>query len=163
MGLREAISKHQSVTGAIAVVVILAALIVIVVQARDSGTELGESYFTDDDGKTFYAATATDDLTYGKDGNPLVRAHVFECGGTRVVGYLSRFPPEAVKIAQEAKADKAAGRQLNVATVSSIARMGMELKRPGEKAWVKESDARRAIEIRNFKCPDGSTPAEVFP
>jgi hypothetical protein len=164
VGLRETISRNQTAVVAITCIVIVGAVIAIIVHARDFGpASVGDSYFTDDDGTTFYAATSTDDLTYGKDGQPLVRAHVFECGGKRVVGYLSRFPPESVKIAQEAKADKAAGRPLNVAKVTSIARAGIEIKRPGEKTWVKDSDAVRASQIRKFKCPDGSTPTEVFP
>jgi hypothetical protein len=41
---------------------------------------------------------------------------------------------------------------------------GLEVKRPGAgNKWIPQGDVARATEIRVFRCPDGSTPEEVFP
>ena len=101
---------------------------------------------------------------FDKDGKPAVRAHVFECGGKRVVGYLSRFTAEAQKALEEAKSYAGTGKAPpNARQLASIGTTGIEVKRPGDAKWIAQGDATRATRIRVFRCPDGSTPSEVYP
>ena len=90
---------------------------------------------------------------------------MFECGGKRVVGFLERHTPEALKAFEIAKAARGTGKPPpNVHELASIGMTGIEVKRPGAgNQWIAQGDVTRATEIRVFRCPDGSTPEEVFP
>jgi hypothetical protein len=158
--------NRQGVSIAIASLAIIGAGIAIFVQARDGGPRgPGDRYFSVDDGETFFADDGRKLAPFDKDGKPAYRAHVFECGGKRVVGFLSRHTPEALKAFEIAKAARGTGKPPpNVHELASIGMTGIEVKRRGPaNQWVRQGDAARATEIRAFRCPDGSTPEEVFP
>ena len=162
--MREFIKSRPSIAGALAVVMIVGAAVAIFVQARDPSGGPGQAYFTTDDGKTFFTDKGTKLPPFDKDGKPAVRAHVFECGGKRVVGYLSRYTPEAFQALEQAKAARGTGKPPpNAAALAAIGTYGLEVKRPGEAVWVSQADNRRATFVRVFRCPDGSTPSEVDP
>ena len=165
MGVRESIKQRQSLAVAAAVLMIVGAGIAIFVQARDSGGPgEGKAYFTTDEGKTFFADRNTKLPPFDKDGKPAYRAHVFRCGGNRVVGYLSRYRPEAIAALEEAAAARGTGKPpRNPAALAAVGTYGLELKRPGDAAWVNQADTARATAVRFFRCPDGSTPTEVDP
>ena len=164
MGVRDLIRGRQSVVAAASVVVIIAAAVAIFVQARDTGADSGNAYFTTDDGKTYFTDKTTKLPPFDKGGKPAYRAHVFECGGKRVVGYLSRYRPEAIAALEEAVASRGSGKPpRNPAALAAVGTYGLEVKRPGDPVWVSQADARRATAVRVFRCPDGSTPSEVDP
>lgn len=166
MGIRETFQKKQSLTVAIASIVIVGAGIAIVLQARSfNSASAGDAYFSTDDGATFFVADGRKIPPYDSGGKQAVRAHVFECGGKRVVGYLSRYTPEAVAAMEEAKKYKGTGKPPpNVKALASIGTTGLELKKPGaNNPWVRQSDVAKATQIRVYRCPDGSTPYEVSP
>jgi hypothetical protein len=165
VGLRELIKGNQYVAGAFGVLMIVGSAVAIFIQARDDGsTSSGEVYFSNDDGKSFFPAPSTKLPPFERDGKPAYRAHVFECGGKRVVGYLSRYTPEALKALEEAKAARGTGKPpANVQQLATIGTTGTEVKRPGDATWVRQADAVRATRIRTFRCSDGSTPTEVDP
>lgn len=143
---------------------IAGAAVAIYLQARGPDSGPGRVYFSNDDGKTTFVDEATKLAPFDKDGKPAYRAHVFECGGKRVVGYLSRYTPEAHQVLAEAKAARAAGRPPpNVIALSAVGTYGMQVKRPGAPTWVSQADPRAATMVRAFRCPDGTTPQEVEP
>jgi hypothetical protein len=165
MGVREVLDKRKNVVTVIAILAIVVAGYVIFTQARQTlGTgDAGDAFFTVDDGKTFFAGDANLSPPFEKDGKQAVRAHVFECGGQRVVGYLSRYTERAQKALAEAKAAKAEGKApTNIGELSAVGMTGTEVKKPGETAWVTVSDPR-AQQIRTFRCPDGAAPTELQP
>ena len=165
MGVRGLFKQRQSAVAALAVLMIVGAGVALYLQMRDDGSSgSGGVYFSNDDGKTFFADSATKVPPFEKDGKPAVRAHVFECGGKRVVGYLSRYTPEAIQALKDARAARDAGKPPpNVAALASIGTTGLQVKRPREAQWVSQADAKRATAVRVFRCPDGSTPQEVDP
>ena len=166
MGIRETLEKKQSLSIGVAILVIVGAGVAIVLQARDFGSgNAGDAYFTTDDGQTFFVDDGRKIPPFDEGGKPAVKAHVFECGGKRVVGYLSRYTPEAIAAMQEAKKYKGTGKPPpNVKALASIGTTGLEVKKPGPgNPWVRQSDSARATKIRVFRCPDGSTPNEVGP
>jgi hypothetical protein len=148
-----------------AIIMIVGAGVAIFWQLRDDGSDGGsKTYFTTDDGQTLFVDRNTRLPPFDKDGKPAYRAHVFECGGKRVVGFLSRYTEQAKQALEEAKSYKGTGKAPpNVRQLASIGTTGLEVKRPGDAQWVSQADAARASRIRTFRCPDGSTPQEVYP
>jgi hypothetical protein len=143
---------------------IVVAGVAIFFQLRGESTIGSGTYFTTDDGKTLFVDKSTRLPPFERDGKEAVRAHVFECGGKRVVGYLSRYTASAKKALDEASSYAGTGKAPpNVDQLANIGRTGLEVKRPGDSQWVSQANARRATQIRVFKCPDGTTPPEVYP
>ena len=165
MGVRETLQKKQWISGVIAGVVIVGAIVAIIIQARSYGsTAEGDAYFTDDDGATFFTDDGKKQAPFDRNGKQAVRAHVFECGGKRVVGFMSGYTPEALKLVAEAQKYKGTGKPPpNAHPLASGAPMGLMAERPGDAAWVPQADAGRGTMVRVFRCPDGSTPQEVEP
>ena len=166
MGIRETIEKKRPLVVAIAIVIIVGAVVAIFVQARNfSSFHAGDAYFTIDDGQTFFVDTGAKLAPFEKDGKMAVRAHVFQCGGKLVVGYLSRYTPETLKAIEDAKEARKQGKPPpNVHLLASMGTTGLEVKVPGaNNPWVKQADIKSATKIRVFRCPDGATPAEVNP
>ena len=165
MDVRGFIRQRPSVAAAVAGVMIVGAAVAIYVQARDLGPPgPGKAFFTTDDGRTFFVDSVRRLAPFDRDGKKAYRAHVFECGGKRIVGFMSGYTPEALKLVEEAQRAKAEGRPPpNPHQLASVATMGLMVKRPGDLAWVPQADAARATMIRVFRCPDGSTPQELEP
>ena len=166
MGIREVIKGKQGAVVALAIVMIVGAGVAIFLQWRRGGPSSGGSatYFTTDEGQNLFVDTNAKLPPFERDGRQAVRAHVFECGGKRVVGYLSRYTEEAKAALAEAKSYQGTGKPPpNARALASIGTTGLEIKRPGDPQWVKQGDVARATRIRTFRCPDGSTPAEVYP
>ena len=164
MGVRESLKRRQSLAVAVAILMIVGAGIAIYVQARDPAPGAGKAFFSNDDGRTYFTDGITRLPPFDKDGKPAYRAHVFQCGGKRVVGYLSRYRPEALAALEEAAAAKGTGKPpRNAAALASVGTYGMEVKRPGDPVWINQADTTRATAVRVFRCPDGATPIEVDP
>lgn len=165
MSIRDSIKKRPSLAAVLAGVMIVGAGIAIYVQARDLGASgAGKAFFSTDDGKTYFVDDARRLPPFDKNGKPAYRAHVFECGGTRVVGYLSGYTPEALKAVEEAKKYNGTGKPPpNMHQIASLGTTGTMVKRPGEAMWISQADIGRATMVRVFRCPDGNTPVEVEP
>ena len=165
MGARIIVQQRKSLAVVLATVMIVGAAIAIYVQARDFGPGgPGKAFFTTDDGKTLFVDSIMKLPPFDKDGKQAVRAHVFECNGERVVGYLSCYRPEALQALAEAKAAKAAGKPPpNPQALAAVGTMGLLVKKPGNFPWVSQADAATATAVRVFRCPDGSTPEELEP
>ena len=98
-----------------------------------------QAYYTTDDGKTWFAADASNKAPFQHDGKQALRAHVFQCADKPpFVGYLSKY--------------------------SSIAGEDM-VKKAGETRWFPHSTPN-AAGIMTIKCGEGADakPAtEIFP
>ena len=165
MGFRETLEKKKPIAIGLASLVIVASAIAIFVQAGGMGPEgQGDAYFTVDDGKTFFEEDGEKRTPFDYKGQQAVRAHVFECGGKRIVGYMSRYSQDAIKTLDEASEARKAGKAPpNIGKLSQVAVTGMEYKKPGTDKWVSAADTAAVNVIRIFRCPDGSGPAEQFP
>jgi hypothetical protein len=165
VGIRETLEKKKSLSMVAAVVVLVGSLIAIFVQARGSGPSIGGSiYVTEDDGKTFTPASPKQLIGLGKNGQPMAEAHVFMCGGKQVVGYMTRYTPDSVKLLMEVQADRdVAQKPGNAAKLAQIPFRGMEIKKPGQADWVSQGDTVRVARIRPYVCPDGTRPPEILP
>jgi hypothetical protein len=155
MGVREWMDKHRTVTmvaGAVFVLLAIGAIALqVMAQRKTFPAAPPDSYFSVDDGKTFFAASDGNIAPFDYQGQQAVRAYVFECDGTRFVGYLERYLPDV--------------RQAILGGKKTIAgdRFGREVKRPGESKWTKSGGPDEA-KICDVKCPKGSgTPVAIEP
>ncbi len=112
------------------------------------------TYFTTDDGKTWFEDSVENVAPYKKDGKDAVAAHVYTCndGKVKFVGYLERMSPEAKVEIDRYKAMKS---MPDTPTAQRLFEGGVEVKKPGEAGWKKKSSY--GFEGPPVKCPDGST------
>ena len=174
MSLREAINRNQKLVAALGVVVVLALVGYIVYyslfQFGNRPPGIGEAYYTTDNGATTFAAAANLNPPFDHDGQPAVRAYLFECGGKPFVGYLERYTPEAIKafndLTEALKTAKpGGGPPPEVGRAQAMERAGLQIKRPQDKEWISTSGPK-AQELRSsIKCPDGGSerPTPVKP
>lgn len=154
MGIRETLNKNQPLVIGIISVVIVGAIVSIIWQARSANSSHANVYYTVDDGQTLFADSNMKIAPFDKDGKKAVRAHVFLCGGKRVVGYLSRYSEDALKTLEDVKIARAEKRPpKNIGALMSLSSTGIEVKKPGDVKWVSGSDTARVAAIRAFKCP----------
>ena len=157
MGLRQRLNQNGGlVTGVITAVVLLAtvfAVVQVMASRRKIQAKLPDSFYTTDDGKTFFKANSENVPPFDYNGKQAVTAYVFECNGKRFVGYLERYTPEARKAMLENKATP----QTQI--------YGRELKKPGDATWVKSGDGEAIAKVLDVHPPDGisGSPEQVEP
>src|SRR5450432_2046533 len=98
MSIRQKIFQNPRVGMAVAGVAVVIGIISISLQMRNRSVPgtVTESFFTVDDGKTWFTDSAANIPPYDKDGKQAVRAFVYRCAnGTQFVNHLERFKPEA--------------------------------------------------------------------
>jgi len=166
--VREYFNTHplMSIGAAIAVPVMVLSLLWYGESRRNAVTRsLTEAWYTDDDGKTWYADEKSLEPPIDHDGKTAVRAFVFTCdeGKHEFVAFLERYTPEAKQALDQARERMVSEKQpppINL--FESITRMGMEVKKPGDSEWVNVSNPK-AVAIRKLDCPEGGAPQEVTP
>jgi hypothetical protein len=152
MGIRDWINNHPKTAGSVAGVIVVVMIITIVVQVlanrRRFPSDFPQVYFTADDGKSWFAASASNIPPWDYQGQPAVAAYVFQCNGKRFVGYMERF---STKYHDAVVAH---------GFTAEAMRYGRELKRPGSN-WVPSGDLRIEANIEDVKCPDGNATPEI--
>ena len=122
------------------------------------------AWYSDDDGHSrFSADMRTLRPPFDHNGKTANRAYVFTSDGgkTTYVAYLERYTPRAIKMLDWAKQMAESGPP--AAGVSeSIAKSGLEIKKPGDSTWINIADPRAAA-IRKVRAPDGSPAQPVLP
>lgn len=159
MGIRETLNKNPGITTGATAGIIVLALIFILWQTGIFGDSTGiqtEAYYTIDDGTTYFADDVNKIPPFEKDGKQAVRAYVYECPGSDpFVAYLERYTPQAKK-AMEAAASQTDPNS-NPMLMEDVQMTGLEVKKPGDKAWVRQANAPAAAKVMELKCPDGTT------
>jgi len=149
IGVREWLNQHPSVAiggGGVIVALAIGFIVVQVMAGRHKYPEgPPDSYFTDDDGKTFFAASSTNIPPFDHNGQQAVSAYVFQCDGQKFVGYMERFTPQFHDFVV------AHGR------TPEANRFGRELKRPGDAKWLQSGDLEKEGELEDIHCPNGGT------
>ena len=97
MGLREWMEQHRSATMVIVGLLVVIAVGAIVAQVmanrKTYPTGMPDSYFTVDDGKSFFIDSSANIPPFDYKGQQAVHAYVFECNGKRFVGYMEALSP----------------------------------------------------------------------
>lgn len=126
-------------------------------QATSSGPRLGPATLTFasiDDGKTYFETPAENLSPFPHQGKAAFEAVVFTCddGKSSFVGYLRRYS-DAVKTSIRASRDNpdTVGRR---GAVNWAFSEGVEIKRPGDKTWIKANDISRSRAVMAVRCPN---------
>lgn len=155
MSGREFLNEHRKLTiGVIAAVLLLAVIFLLLRQRAElESTALGSTYFSDDDGKTWFTAPADSLPPFDHSGKPAVRAYLFTTDGgkTRFVGYLERFSEGARKALQNSRQGTLV--PLNELTAAAN---DVEVKTPGDSLWIKRTDPA-AKKVMSVTAPPGSS------
>ena len=157
MGVREKLAANPRAAMGIAAAIVVIGLAVIIFpwQAGDSGrAEPRKMFLTVDDGKTFFVAAAEPLPPFQHEGKTAYRAYVFTCDGgkTTWVGYVERYSEQAKALMKEMRKNQAErGGRPNVSTALLE---GIEVSRPGENQWVRQSDAALAHKVTTVHCPN---------
>jgi len=149
IGAREWLNQHPKTAmgGGCVIAVMAVGFIVVQVMAGRHKYPAGppESYFTVDDGKTFFAASSDNIPPFDYNGQQAVSAYVFQCGGQKFVGYMERFTPKfhdfVVAHGRTPEANK----------------YGRELKRPGDAKWLQSGDLQKEGTLEDVHCPNGGS------
>ena len=163
MNFRETIIKKPAFGLIAAGGVLVVGIVIIFVQVGGHGAPPArdEAFFTIDDGKTWFADSATNIPPFEKNGQQAVRAYVYRTSdGKQFVNHLERFKPEAKQALQSPpKTDHNHKVSANLADVQSAYTAGREVKRPGDATWTSAANFRDAAQVTAIKCPQGATDA----
>lgn len=169
MGIRQTLNENPVITAGATGAIIVIALIFILFQlfghSHSGGARIsGKSFYSDDDGKTWFIDDASKLPPIDHDGKVAYRAAVFKCAdGTEFVGRLEKFSDEA-----KAQMEEQIKKNPNAAPVLQYtASMGaLEVKLPGAPNWMKliGSSPDDLHKVMQPACPkDGSTATQVRP
>lgn len=162
MGVREILNRNKPLTLAAAALIVGGAIAYAIFSGGNANPPgMLYVFFTTDDGKTWFKDSASNVPPFKtSDGKEAVRAHVYQCaGGSEFVGYMERNSPEVMA---EVKRYKDTNTMPDTPTAMRLAETGVQLKKPGETAWV--TRVQLGQDIPAVKCPDGSgTPMPVVP
>jgi hypothetical protein len=166
MGIREELNKRPQAATIAAVVLLVVGIGAMAFQLSGArGVSGEEAFYTVDDGANWFADDANKLPPFQHDGKEAVRAYVFECNGKQFVNHLERYTPERRKLAEATAQAKKAGQPLPPppAVARQAANWGLEVKKPGDKAWVAGSDLAKSSQIMRARCPDGKEALPVAP
>jgi hypothetical protein len=158
VGIRETLNKNPSITTGVTIGIIVIAIAAIVWQMMSGRPNINniQSFYTVDDGATWFADKAIKNPPFDHDGQQAVRCYVFKCGdkGKEFVGYMERFTSDALKKMEDAKAHPDNSDPM---LMEDLYTTGMEVKRPGNGKWVLRTNPEADRIQSEVKCPDGST------
>lgn len=112
-------------------------------------------FFSDDDGKTWFADSGAKVPPFDHDGKPACRARVYRCGaGAPFLNHLESFPPE-IKTSIEAGAGTPPNEQQTLMLERANAAYALA-KKPGDKKWLNAHAGPAYGKVVTPSCPDGS-------
>jgi hypothetical protein len=158
MGIAEGLQRNKGLTIFLSLTVIVVAVASIFWNTRPDAPPpkafAGQSFYTVDDGKTFFPDSSNKVPPFDEGGQTAVRAYVYTCdeGKTRFVGYLERFTPEGKKQMEEMMSQKQGAA---IPLLTNTALSAAEVKKPGATEWVPKGDIEKAAPIFDVKCPHG--------
>jgi hypothetical protein len=168
VGVRQWLNQNSkfaigAVVGAVIVTVASAAAVIWWSGNRpDGAAHANLAFFSVDDGKTWFPEDLKQLPPFDKDGKQALRAYVFRCGdgGKPFVACLARYAPQTRK--QLAALHARDGRPVDPLILRQLELDGLEVKAPGQSAWLRRSNPR-AEELIMPTCPDGSAAQPVMP
>jgi hypothetical protein len=168
LGVRETLNRNKSLTVAVTGAAIFLGVGLFLWNLNSSASDrlgTGNDFITTDDGKTFSLDSSQELPPFTVNGKTAYRAYVYTCDGgkTKWVGYIQRYTPEGKKLALKMREQQRTAKgppQLNPTLLENI-----EIKRPGDAQWVRQSDLTQASRIADVKCPHNAaeTPELLIP
>ena len=147
MGLRETLNQNPAITTGATIGLIVVILAVIIWQSVGGGgpgtpSSTPKAFYSIDDGKSWFADDASKIPPFDKGGKQAVKAMVFSCNGKQFVAWLQRYTPEAKQKIETAM--KSGGGKPDFGRIDTVQMTGVEVKAPGGKDWVKQTDPAAA-------------------
>jgi hypothetical protein len=169
MDIRKAI-QGKPIAG-VAVGVVLLALASIIVARQfwpEKKADLSQTYFTDDDGATWFTDSEYLVPPVDHGGKPAVFAQIYSYanGSKTFCAYMTRYTPEAKKqlegaISAAVKNGKPPA-SVELFQDRRFLETAIEVKKPGaDNKWIPRSDPA-AINVMSIQSPDGSAVDQVF-
>ncbi len=139
MGIRQTINQSPKLTGVIAGVIALLALFLIAWNLFGHGnaqnTYRGKTFFSDDDGGTWFIDDASRLPPFDHNGKTAYRAVLYRCGsGKPFVAYLGKYSDAQLARMDEMKKEIAA-RDPGEDPERLVANLPMDVKKPGDSKW----------------------------
>ena len=169
MGIRDRLGGGNSVVGVGTAAALLVAAGIVFFwyyesQAGNRPPNPNVSFFSDDDGQTFFRDSAYKFPPMDHDGKTAYVALVFDDGQKKFVGYLVRYTPEARKQIQDAYDNPNPGESAGMAALRvihspDVRYRGTEMKRVGDQKWVPAAQ----VGIPSVNCADGTPALMVRP
>jgi hypothetical protein len=159
MGIRAMFQNRQGLAAAIggALIVGAASYLYLELGSSDASAAVpSKTFVTIDDGKTFTAAPGDSLGPFTLDGKTAYTAYVFTCNGgkTKFVGYMERYSDRAKAVVLEMRKQQQQSGGRARPSLRPEMLDGVEVKRPGEKDWIKHADVSRAGAVMDVRCPD---------
>ena len=161
MGIRDYANRHRGAAIGAASAMIVVAIVVIVLQARGGASTsngmTAKSFFSTDDGKSWFADDATKVPPFMKDGKEAYRAYVYRApDGTEFVAYLERYTAAGKRAVEAALARPPEEQMHGDPYLADGAGDAVEVKKPGDKTWINSTDPR-AAPVLAIVSPKGET------
>ena len=155
MGVRQYLNERKGLTVGLATGAVALAAVLILYQGANSSPTApyeGKAYLTVDDGKTFFAADGMLLPPVDHEGKIAYRANVFTCDGGKTlwVGYIERYSEYGKAMMKEMHEEQKKGAMPQAVTELLE---HIEIKRPGDNVWVRQSNVERAAPILAVRCP----------
>jgi hypothetical protein len=162
VGIRETLNKNPMITTGVLAGVILIAIVwsIWYLVGNPFGGGDGErtpdtkAFYTIDDGATTFVDEVDKIVPFKKDGKDAVKAHVYECKGTRTIAYLEKFD-DAAKAKLEKFYSNPANKGKYMPERYEVEQTGKFYKKPGAaNKWVKANSDESANVAVVPKCGD---------
>lgn len=136
MGIRERLNHPASVV-VVVVLFLLTLFLIWIGRDKESAAQtfINKSYFSADDGATFFVDDANKVPPFDHNGKPAYRCMVYskDGGKTLFVGYLLRYSPDAKAKFEAALKSNDPGKSMHEGTILAAS---AEVKAPGQSEWV---------------------------
>ena len=155
MGVRQYMNEKRGLSITVALAMVVGTIAMLWYQSVANSTVApydGKAFLTVDDGKNYFAADGMLLPPVNHEGKIAYRANVFTCDGgkTKWVGYLERYSERGKAKFKQMREEQMRGAMPGDGTELLNE---MELKRPGDRAWVRQSNIELAAPILDVKCP----------
>ncbi len=152
MSFRDMMNKRPRLSGAIALVGVLAIGILIWFQAKSLAPPKPGAHYSNDDGASYFSDAPDRVTPSDRNGKPAVRPRVSQNDGKPFVGYLERQTPQAGALITRVK-NRKPGDPSPTPAEMGIVMSGREFKKPGEPSWIPLGKGELVRKITSITAP----------
>ena len=163
MGLRQLTSDKQGLVVGVFGVILAGSIAYLLWQFVGGSTDprlgSGKAFYSIDDGKSYFVEDSAKIAPFDHEGKQAVQAMVYTADGgkTRFVGYLMRFSERGKAKMNEMRTKIKENR--GMPSLDPELQANTEVKKPGDKNWVKLSDIANSGKVMLVMVPNDPTRA----
>lgn len=166
MGIREFLLKHSAIVNGCAIALLLVAGGYIFWSGglESNRAIVRNTFYSDDDGATYYAGNGSDVVANQRRAKPAYRAAVFESegGGGRFVGYLTRFQSQSLDAIDAAQAKVEQAKQKASSVNDPEVQKAIEASGAAQQAAVAQSQVKRPGNKSEWILADSAAGLEIM-